>query len=111
VAGITDATALRASERRQRSSYSTNSESVNKTAAARFALAAACAGFFLYMPIWSLLADGPFSWHVARPAAWQGGLEVVVLWMVIALATATRPAVLGCWIAGIGVTFYARRHG
>lgn len=84
---------------------------MNKTAAARFALAAACAGFFLYMPIWSLLADGPFSWHVARPAAWQGGLEVVVLWMVIALATATRPAVLGCWIAGIGVTFYARRHG
>src|SRR5690606_32724656 len=83
VAGITDATALRASERRQRSSYSTSSESVNKTAAARFALAAACAGFFLYMPIWSLLADGPFSWHVARPAAWQGGLEVVVLWMVI----------------------------
>ncbi|MEO5559152.1 MAG: hypothetical protein ABIO49_05115 [Dokdonella sp.] len=37
--------------------------------------AAVCVGY----PIWELLTEGPFSWHVSQPGTWQGGLEVLIL--------------------------------
>ncbi|MEO7324465.1 MAG: hypothetical protein ABIW82_06525 [Dokdonella sp.] len=37
--------------------------------------AAVCIGY----PIWGLLTEGPFSWHISQPGTWQGGVEVLLL--------------------------------
>ncbi|MBD9435076.1 hypothetical protein IB223_03130 [Pseudoxanthomonas sp. PXM03] len=77
----------------------------------RFALAIVCAAVCVWLPIRSLLVDGPFMWHVTQPAAWQGGAEVVVLSLLFTLALGLRRAPLGWLLAALAAEFYARRHG
>jgi hypothetical protein len=42
-------------------------------------LACLLAAAFVLFPIWSLTIKGVFSWHIRQPAAWQGGLELLVI--------------------------------
>lgn len=41
---------------------------------------------FIVIPGWQLLDPGPFKWHIAQPAFWQGGTEALVLFGLLALA-------------------------
>ena len=73
-------------------------------------LLAAVAGLLLREPISSLFA-GIFSWSVARPETWEGGLELVVLYLVLVAvgSIARRPVLRGVLVA-VPLLFYLRRH-
>lgn len=62
-------------------------------------------------PLWSLFVEGVFAWHIKQPAAWQGGIEAGLLWMVVSASLFYMKEwqrwtiiVLFCWI-------YSRRYG
>jgi len=71
-------------------------------------LAAAIA--FVVVPLWQLLFAGPFRWHVAQPAFWQGGLEALALAVLIAtgFVVGRRWAVVALVV--IPCALYLRRH-
>jgi hypothetical protein len=61
--------------------------------------------------IFQLIERGPFGWHLSRDATWQGGLEVLALAALLALAAAAirAPRWRIVLLLGIG-ELYLRRH-
>jgi hypothetical protein len=71
-----------------------------------FLLAAA----FIAVPAWQLVGPGPFDWHVAQPAYWQGGLEGLALMALVATAFALSSARMAVLLAGVALAVFLRRH-
>ncbi len=67
--------------------------------------------FFVLTPLWSLLFQGPFRWHVQQPAAWQGGLELFVLFCFTYLAISVKNPAIKYLVYFVPVEIFARRHG
>lgn len=74
-------------------------------------LVAIIAAWFLVAPIYSLLAPGPFDWHIGHPAALQGGGELLLLMLCmygcLAMRAARTKIALMCALAWL----YARQQG
>jgi hypothetical protein len=68
------------------------------------------AAFFVGVPIWQLLVDGPFSWHLEQPRTWQGGIEVLVLAALLALAALSKSPRWRLLATLAFAEFYLRRH-
>lgn len=65
----------------------------------------------LLIPLWSIFYKGAFSWHIQQPAAWQGALEALAVWVGLSSALLFlrgKPR----WFLLLAVAWlYARRHG
>lgn len=60
---------------------------------------------------YSLLVRGPFQWHVAQPAYWQGAIEVALLWMLVWGVLSSRvPLAWRTVLLWLPVALYLRRH-
>ncbi|HEU4665252.1 MAG TPA: hypothetical protein VFS55_14585, partial [Dokdonella sp.] len=72
-------------------------------------LACLLATAFVMVPAWQLIGPGPFKWHIAQPAYWQGGLEglVLVALTASAFALSSRSALL---LATAALALFLRRH-
>lgn len=68
------------------------------------------AAFFVGEPIWQLLVDGPFSWHLEQARTWQGGIEVLVLAALLALAALSKSPRWRLLGTLAFAEFYLRRH-
>ena len=69
------------------------------------------AAAFIGVPAWQLVGLGPFSWHVAQPAAWQGALEGAAVAAIAAAVFAFAP--LNRWLLvlpALAFALYLRRH-
>ncbi|MGH8171616.1 MAG: hypothetical protein ACREPX_00620, partial [Rhodanobacteraceae bacterium] len=66
--------------------------------------------FFIGEPTWQLLVEGPFSWHVARPRTWQGGLEVLALGALLAGIAMLPAARWRLVLTLVLAELYLRRH-
>ena len=69
------------------------------------------AAFFLLTPLWSFLFQGPFRWHVLQPEAWQGAIELVVLFCLVYFSIATKNSETKYIAFFLPLEIYARRHG
>lgn len=65
---------------------------------------------FVAVPLWQLLFAGPFRWHVAQPAFWQGGLEAIALAALIATGFVVRKRWAVVAIVVVPCALYLRRH-
>lgn len=69
------------------------------------------AAAFIGYPIWQLLVEGPFSWHVSQPEAWQGGIEVLVLaGFMVAVSWRVDSHRLRLFLLLFLAELYLRRH-
>jgi len=70
-----------------------------------------CTIAFVCIPIWSFVVEGPFKWHVQQPEAWQGLLELCLLFAALyaGLSLGRRPLSYAIFLAACFV--YTRRHG
>jgi hypothetical protein len=103
---------LNAPDRMLRPKMSTDTQINNLPVRLGRAATIAVALLFLVAPVYSLVGKGPFSWHIAQPAAWQGGAEVLALGALFYVALSLplhRVGRLGLVLA-LG-WLYARRHG
>lgn len=73
------------------------------------ALMLLAAALFIAVPAWNLLMAGPFRWHVAQPAYWQGGLEALALVALVGGGCAMNTR-WGLLLALLPAAFYLRRH-
>lgn len=64
----------------------------------------------IVVPGWQLLDPGPFKWHIAQPAFWQGGIEALVLICLLASAQLIRTRTLRLALTLVLAELYLRRH-
>ena len=60
--------------------------------------------------IWQLIGEGPFGWHVVQVRTWQGGIEVLALAGLLALAAMLRSPRWRLASIAILAELYLRRH-
>jgi len=60
--------------------------------------------------IWQLIGEGPFGWHVVQVRTWQGGIEVLALAGLLALAATLRSPRWRLASIAILAELYLRRH-
>lgn len=83
---------------------------VSRSAKPLAVLACVLAVAFIAIPAWQLIVPGPFKWHVAQPAYWQGGLEALALVALLASAFALSSARIAVPLAGLALAVFLRRH-
>jgi hypothetical protein len=69
------------------------------------------AALFILMPIASFLFKGPFRWHVMQPEAWQGALELLVLFLLLYFTFFIKSKPVKYLAFLLSLEIYARRHG
>jgi len=69
------------------------------------------AALFIIIPTWSFIFKGPFSWHITQPEAWQGIIEIFILFYFIYRAIVVENLIIKYITFFIPVEIYARRHG
>lgn len=62
------------------------------------------------IPIHQLIVPGPFDWHVQTPRFWQGGLEALVLAVLLAVGFARNGRAAWFGLVALPAAFYLRRH-
>ena len=67
--------------------------------------------FFIVYPVYSFIGMGPFLWHVVQPEAWQGGLELVLLFLFFYYSITVRSSFKKYAFFLIPAILYSRRHG
>lgn len=77
----------------------------------RWPLAIGVAAFLLFAGPADMLVEGPFAWHVMRPAAWQGALELAALYGFVAYAAYRLRGAKRLIVVVLLTALYARRHG
>lgn len=74
-------------------------------------LTTAFAAVFVLAPAWDLLGPGRIlRWHVSQPSLWQGAIEAVTLYLLLALAVRLRRARWAALAGGAVAWAYLRRH-
>src|SRR6185312_13252977 len=75
------------------------------------ALIASGAALFIGSLIHELIGEGPFGFHIAREATWQGGLEVLALAALLAaIAAFVRAPRWRMALMLVLAALYLRRH-
>jgi hypothetical protein len=69
--------------------------------------AAAC----IAIPASQLLGTRPFTWAMAQPAAWQGGIEALLLIILFGAGLAIGARWAWLVLVALPLAFYLRRHG
>lgn len=62
------------------------------------------------VPAWELIGLGPFSWHLQTAAFWQGGIEVLVLLVLLGAGLAVNRRVALGLLVVVPSLLYLRRH-
>ena len=78
----------------------------NALGAFAFLLAAA----FIAIPAWQMIGPGPFDWHVQQPAFVQGGIEALLLIVLVAGVFTVRASRVTLLLAAAILAAYLRRH-
>jgi hypothetical protein len=75
------------------------------------ALLAILAAALIWVPFSDLAVSGPFAWHLRQAQTWQGGLEAVALYAVVAAALLlARSRTLALGLSAAAIALYLRRH-
>lgn len=64
----------------------------------------------LGVPAWEILSNGPYSWHIAQPQSWQGGIEVLVLALFVVSGFHINRRWAFWALVVVPAALYARRH-
>ncbi len=78
-------------------------------------LALACIGFclsllFQYLPFKNLMVDGIYQWHVKQPEFVQGGIELLVVFVLFSITAFAVQGRLGTGVVVALSALYLRRH-